>query len=81
MTERAAKVSNPILKAKEFPNSRRFAINAKCAECMGCTQTDIEPGFRKNIRECTTTSCALHSFRPYQHGEETEEQILELETA
>ena len=70
--------SNPILKFQENPNSRRFAINAMCAQCMGCTVSSLEGGFRNMIKNCTSTTCPLHSFRPYQ-TEESEEQVLELE--
>lgn len=68
-------ISNPILKAKEVPNSRRFAINAMCANCMGCTTENIEQGFRNNIKHCTSNSCPLHSFRPYQVEDEDEEIV------
>lgn len=71
------KISNPILKAKEEPNSRRFAINAMCASCMGCTETAIVPGFRKEVRECSAPRCPLYAFRPYQHDDdEVEEEAV-----
>ncbi len=78
MTAIRVNVSNPILKAKANPNSRRYAINAKCADCMGCTAESMEAGFRKNIKECTSTSCSLHSFRPYQDGDDDQVEVLEL---
>lgn len=71
-------ISNPILKAKEEPNSRRFAIHAMCANCMGCTENSIEAGFRNNIKNCKSTSCPLHSFRPYQSDDEVEEVAVEV---
>ena len=69
--------SNPILKFESNPNSRRFAINAMCAQCMGCTRDSLEAGFRNLVKHCTSTGCPLHSFRPYQTNDD--EQVLELE--
>ena len=48
------------------PNSRVAAMKAKCAECMGCTLDHMERGFRASISECSSYSCPLHSFRPFQ---------------
>lgn len=55
-------------------NSRKAAIFAKCAECVGCTAKEqgkgeedwVEPGFRKLIAECTAHGCPLWLYRPYQ---------------
>ena len=66
--------TNPIKTYYAKP-TRKYAINAKCAECMGCTAstqgkgyTDhLEAGFRTLIRNCTATGCPLFQFRPYQH--------------
>ena len=58
-------ITNPLQKYMSKP-TRGQAIKAKCAECMGCTVDVIEPGFRSLIRDCTSTSCPLHFFRPYQ---------------
>ena len=74
-------MSNPILKAKSMPNSRRFAINAMCAQCMGCTETHIEPGFRKDIKGCASTACPLFAFRPYQDEDVVEEEFVSVEEA
>lgn len=46
--------------------SLRTAINAKCAECFGCTATHSEPNYKKMIKHCTSYSCSLHDVRPYQ---------------
>ena len=58
--------SNPIEQFKEFPFSRAYAIKAKCAECVGCTSNHIEKGFRESISSCSSYSCPLYRFRPYQ---------------
>ena len=57
--------SNPILQFKNKP-TRGNAIKAKCAECMGCTDTHLELGFRELIRACCSWDCPLHAFRPYR---------------
>lgn len=58
--------TNPIIRLREDKKSRKKAIEAFCAQCVGCSDTRLEPGFRTMIRECTATGCALHHFRPYQ---------------
>ena len=58
--------NNPIRQFVANPNSRVAAINAKCAECMGCTPDHMEMGFRASISSCSSYSCPLHRFRPYQ---------------
>lgn len=58
-------LTNPILKFQASPTRTR-AIKAKCAECVGCTSSSIEPGFRDTIRHCICRSCPLWQFRPYQ---------------
>ena len=58
--------SNPIEQFKELPSSRAYAIKAKCAECVGCTLNHIEMGFRESISSCSSYSCPLYRFRPYQ---------------
>ena len=58
---------NAIDKWEQSPKtSRKLAINANCADCVGCTQTYNEPGYRANIADCTIKRCPLHTFRPYQ---------------
>ena len=58
--------NNPIRQFAANPNSRAAAMKAKCAECIGCTPDHMERGFRASISECSSYSCALHSFRPFQ---------------
>ena len=58
--------NNPIRQLIAKPSSKTAAIKAKCAECMGCTPDHMERGFRASISECSSYSCALHSFRPFQ---------------
>jgi hypothetical protein len=58
--------NNPIRQFVANPNSRVVAIKAKCAECMGCTPDHMERGFRASISSCSSYSCPLHRFRPYQ---------------
>jgi hypothetical protein len=60
--------TNPLARYVANP-TRGKAINAKCAECVGCTPTHLEPGFRATIRDCTVNTCPLHVFRPYQRKE------------
>lgn len=57
--------ANPI---QQFMNkqTRQRAIKAKCAECVGCTPTHVEAGFKQTIHECTAKACPLFKFRPYQ---------------
>jgi hypothetical protein len=67
---------NPIKRHYAKP-TRKTAINAMCAYCMGCTSVEqgngqddhLERGFREEIRHCTAPACPLFSFRPYQHAE------------
>ena len=58
--------NNPIRQLRAKPSSKTAAIKAKCAECMGCTPDHMERGFRASISECSSYSCSLHSFRPFQ---------------
>lgn len=53
--------------------TRKSAIHAMCAHCMGCTAKEqgygpdhIEPGFREQIRNCSSGGCTLMQYRPYQ---------------
>ena len=57
--------ANPILQLKKKPGSRLLAIKAMCAQCLGCTETHLEEGFRQSIRECSSTHCALYELRPF----------------
>ena len=60
------KRSNPIEQFQSHPLSRAYAIRAKCAECVGCTPNHLEKGFKESISYCSSFSCPLHEFRPYQ---------------
>ena len=66
--------NNPIRQFVANPNSRVAAIKAKCAECMGCTPDHMERGFRASISSCSSYSCPLHRFRPYQREKSLEGQ-------
>jgi hypothetical protein len=66
--------SNPILQLKKNPRSRSLAIKAKCAECFGCSEDHLEKGFKDSISSCSSYSCPLHRFRPYQPRKSLERQ-------
>lgn len=58
---------NPVVKwEKSRKVSRRLAINAFCAQCMGCSVDHREQGVIVLIRNCTSKNCPLYIFRPYQ---------------
>jgi|GEM_PF-3068594 len=57
---------NPIKQFLANPRSKTSAIKAKCAECFGCTKDHLESGFKESISACSSYSCPLHSFRPFQ---------------
>ena len=65
---------NPILQFQSRPSSRAYAVKAKCAECVGCTQNHLERGFKESISSCSSYSCPLHRFRPYQRDKSLEGQ-------
>ena len=71
--------NNPIRQFVTNPNSRVAAIKAKCAECMGCTPDHMERGFRTSISSCSSYSCPLHRFRPYQREKSLEGQKLPIQ--
>ena len=54
---------DPIEKARRNPRSLRFAINAKCWDCVGA---GADPNPRLRIRECPCSCCPLYPVRPYQ---------------
>lgn len=56
---------NPLIRNMKKP-TRKNAINAMCAHCVGCTMDDLEVGFRHMIRDCTATQCPLYLWRPYK---------------
>ena len=70
--------NNPIRQFVTNPNSRVAAIKAKCAECMGCTPDHMERGFRASISSCSSYSCPLHRFRPYQREKSLKGQKIAI---
>ena len=70
---------NPILRFEKNPNSRKLANDAKCAECFGCTRDHLEKGFKESISSCSSYSCPLHRFRPYQREKSLEGQKLPIQ--
>ena len=66
--------NNPLQQLYLNPSSRAYAIKAKCAECVGCTPDHIEKGFKESISSCSSYSCPLHRFRPYQREKSLEGQ-------
>jgi hypothetical protein len=73
---------NPIKRHYVKP-TRKTAINAKCATCVGCTSVEqgngqedhLEKGFRHEIKHCTSLACPLFSYRPYQDKRNVKDQI------
>ncbi len=61
---------NPIVRYQSSKPSRKNAIHAMCASCMGCNETHMEAGFRNDIKNCVSVRCPLHAFRPYQDKED-----------
>ncbi len=58
---------NPVLRYKNaVKKTRKEAIHAMCASCMGCTGNSIEKGFRSEIANCSCHNCPLYEFRPFQ---------------
>lgn len=55
---------NPILRARNKP-TRKNAINAMCAHCVGCTESHLEAGFRQLISGCSSYRCPVYDYRPY----------------
>ena len=66
--------SNPIQQFINNSTSRAYAMRAKCAECVGCTPYHLERGFKDSISSCSSYSCPLHRFRPYQANKSLEGQ-------
>jgi len=62
-SESHKKRSTPIDRLRRKPGSRKAAIDAFCWDCMG---GDGNVGVTRMIRDCTSPSCPLFSFRPYQ---------------
>lgn len=46
--------------------TRKTAIGAFCAQCMGCTKDSLEVGYKADIRGCTAPECPLYGYRPYK---------------
>jgi len=53
---------------KSLKSSRSAAIKIFCVECMGA-----DSGYAKMVRECSSKTCALYPFRPYQSKNDEEE--------
>jgi len=70
---------NPILQFQSRPSSRAYAVKAKCAECVGCTPNHIEKGFKESISSCSSYSCPLHRFRPYQREKSLNSQKMPVQ--
>ena len=58
--------SNPFIRASRKSGSRKHAIFAMCAWCVGCTPEAEEPLWRRDISDCRATRCPLWRFRPFQ---------------
>ena len=56
---------NPVLRFANRPTYLN-AIKAMCAQCVGCTETHLEKGFRKAIRACSSVDCPMHRYRPFR---------------
>jgi len=74
------KRSNPIEQFQTRPSSRAYAVRAKCAECVGCTPDHLEKGFKESISSCSSYSCPLHRFRPYQAKKSLKGQKTPVQT-
>jgi hypothetical protein len=64
--------SNPINQFHSNSMSRAYAVKAKCAECVGGTPNHLERGFKESISSCSSYTCPLHRFRPYQREKSLE---------
>lgn len=45
--------------------SRAAGVKAFCLHCVGYSRADV--------RDCTSTGCPLHPYRPYQASDEDEQ--------
>ncbi|MBT3567158.1 MAG: hypothetical protein HN492_06715 [Porticoccus sp.] len=70
---------NPIEQFQMNPSSKVRAIKAKCAECMGCTPNHLEKDFKESISSCSSHSCPLHKFRPYQREKSLNSQKMPVQ--
>ena len=57
---------NPIEDFLTYPSSRTYAVQIKYAKCLGFTRAWLKKGFKESISSCSSYSCPLHRFRPYQ---------------
>ena len=71
---------NPIQQFHTHPLSRAYAVKAKCAECVGCTPNHLEKGFKESISSCSSYSCPLHRFRPYQREKSLNSQKMPVQS-
>ncbi len=71
MAEAGERRLNPLEKAAKNPRSRSLAIRAKCYDCVG---QDCDPGWRARITDCNAPTCPLWPLRPYQKGDDDEEE-------
>jgi hypothetical protein len=56
---------NWIKRSKKNPKSLKLAMRAMCFHCIGGTAEEMpDPGWHREIQECTATECPLHSYRP-----------------
>jgi len=56
---------NPLIRAKDDPNSRAKAINALCFQCFGGDiKSSQDKSWRQGVRECSAKDCAVYNFRP-----------------
>jgi hypothetical protein len=64
----------PFEKLREKPTLKR-AITAKCCDCMGWEEGKPMPsGLKNDVKECTSESCPLYEFRPWQKVGASESQ-------
>ena len=49
--------------AKKNPDSRKYAIKAKCYDCVG---RDVDTGWVSRVRYCVCVDCPLHHVRPFK---------------
>ena len=53
----------PLEKLADSPSSLRFAVTAKCYECVG---QDSDPCWQWRVGNCGVTLCPLYAVRPHQ---------------
>ena len=57
---------NPMRRFFLAGGSRKAAIDAMCAHCLGCSIDSVEPGYQAAIKHCRSEACPLWRFRPYR---------------